>query len=245
MRRFLGICLLLLLSLTPAYPSASDFDGSTSRVEVTSVSAINTPTTISVGCWTRREGDGENSLGYILNKRPSGVSEDWQIENDSANGNYNVLIAFSSPGTINYAVARPSANVWVHVAFTYDGTTADPVVYFDGIAQSVTPSATPLGVYVPGTGNLVIGDRVAANRSWDGQLAECFYYNRVLGANEVKSIRHCGPKSVPNGSVGYWPLGVFGGRNYTSTAGLTGTAIGVTAVGTGPPIPYIQGSTCE
>ena len=50
--------------------------------------------------------------------------------------------------------------------------------------------------------------------------------------------------TAPRGRIGYWPMGVFGGRNYTSTTGLDGTETAITQVGPHPPLSYAsQGST--
>lgn len=234
------VTLLCAFCCVPAY-SASDFDGSTSRVEVTYSAPLGS-TAFSVGCWTRREGDGEGgSTAMILNKKPGGVDEDWQFTSEASVPSYRVTIAFTG-GVISYDVARPAVDTPVHTSFTYAGTTADPIIYFDAVPQSVTPTGTASGSYITGTGNLTIGDRVTADRSWDGQLAECFYYNRALSANEIVSIACrgslCGVRSVPRGLIAYWPLGVFSGRNHTSTASLSGTATGLTVLNNGPPIAY-------
>jgi hypothetical protein len=238
------LILLLLLWYTPVYPSSSDFNGSTSQVIVTSNAAIQ-EASFTVGCWMRREGDGAGSTGEPLGKDNGGATQEgWQIRNS---GTDVMFIARVDPDQGRWTIARPATNTWAHVVVAYDGTSDanDPVMYLNGVSQSVTEVLTPAGTWNPGTINLGIGSIGSGGSAfWDGQLAECFFNSRVLASNEVKAVMNCGPKAVPN-SVGYWPLGVFGGRNYTATSGLSGAETGLSTLGNGPPIRYVQGATCD
>lgn len=239
MRRFLVLFLLLCLFPAIAWPTASDFNGTTSRLAVSHTSAI-AASAFTMGCWTYRESDGENSLGRIWDKNLAHAFTTQSTTYEFAAHGWNTTDGL-------WTIAKPAVNEWHYIAIAYNtaATTNDPNIFVDGVLQTATETQTPAGTYADGSGDLIIGDRSDALRSWDGRLASCFYYNRMLTATEVKQIMRCGPPSLGNGLVGYWPMGVFGGRNYTSTTGLTGTETAITVSATGPPVSAPQGGLCD
>lgn len=82
--------------------------------------------------------------------------------------------------------------VWQNVVATYNGTatTNDPLIYINGISQTVTEKTTPTGSY-PADSTLVfrIGNNATPGvRAWDGKIAEVGYWNRILSPEEIKSL---------------------------------------------------------
>ena len=229
--------MLLILSLLalPQYvgATASDFNATTSIVTITQQVAINS-NVFTFGCWTYREGSGEGTIGRIVDKRAVGG---WTVYVGDANTNYSFDADWSTTDG-DWDIALPALNTWVHFAVSYDfgATTNDPTFYFDGVEQTETEDATPVGTEANGADDLTIGNLAAATRTWDGKLADCFFYNHILTANEIKQIMRFGPPSLDNGLIGYWPLGAFTGFNYTSTTGLDGTPTALTVSNIGPPV---------
>jgi hypothetical protein len=84
----------------------------------------------------------------------------------------------------------PKANVWAHLAVTWNGSVGNPLnakIYLDG---------HDLGIQVPGIqncttiGNMVIGggSTLADHKPWDGHMDEFAVYDRVLTAQEILDI---------------------------------------------------------
>lgn len=232
-RRWL-LSLLLILWVLPAHAqTASHFDGTDSVITVTQQAAIN-GNVFTVGCWTRYASLGESSGGRMLAKDTG-----WNIRLVSGD-TYRLIADGWTTTDGQWDIPTQGTNTWAQIVVSYDGTSDanDPVMYRNGVSIVVTQIAGPVGTFIPGTGDLYIGNTNGSARTWDGELAECFFYNRVLSANEVVQVKTKGPASLQRGLIGYWPLGVFGARNYTSTLGLTGTPTSVTLVSGNPPLSY-------
>lgn len=241
-RTRLVLALLLYLALAGQVYPASDFDGTNSQIATTATTALDL-SSFSVGCWARKEGSGQSGVGAIISRTSSGMTSGWWINNIGTSATQ--FAAAWSGGEADWQIPVLTPNTWSHVLWSYNtGVTTAPVGYLDGVSQTVTTVNAPSGSYNSGTDALSIGDMVpvSAAFSWDGQLAECAIWNRILAANEVKAVAcrgsRCGVRAVPRGLIGYWPLGVFGGNNYTSTTGLTGTLSSVSVLNNGPPVSY-------
>lgn len=234
---------LLLLLPPPLWASSTTINATTTELEVASVAAIQ-GTTFSIGCWAYRAGHGENTLSIIYSKGGDTGTDGWFVyDENAANTQLRFSARYDDTNGI-WRINRPSDSTWFHWMFTYTWTVAGgaPVGYIDGAAVTVTQVTAPIG-NANGTGQpLTIGNRPDAAFTWNGRLANCVFYNRILTANEVKASMRC-PKNVTNGLIGFWPLGVFGGRNYTSTASLALTETDTAVSATGPPVNCPQGSS--
>jgi hypothetical protein len=244
-RNIIGIiCSLIitftgLLIYTPAVsPGGSEFDGSTSIISIPNQAALN-GTLVTTGCWSRYE-----SLGGASASRMIKHNSHWEIRIIGTATYRFQALGWSTIGV--WSFPGQALNTWAHIAASYDrSSTANvPIGYLNGIAQTVTTVTAPTGTFTTGTNPITIGNQTAANLTWDGQLAECFLYNRILGPGEIMQVKNRGPADRGI-ATGYWPLGVFGARNYTSTSGLVGTPTSVTvSVVSGPPLAYSpQGET--
>jgi hypothetical protein len=231
--RFSVFLLTLFWLVTPAWATWSEFNAVDSIITVPAVAGLHV-TTVSVGCWARFETAGEANAARLWSKDNA---LDLRIS-----GSTYVLLGLGWNGTDgNWSIPLPATNTPHHLLVTYDGNSTSnvPAMYLNGVAQSVSTNTPPTGSFVAGTGDLCLGNSCDTTRTWDGQVGECVYYNRVLTVTEGKSLAFRGSLAVSRGRVGYWPLGVFGARNYTSTGGLTGTPSNVTvSTVPGPPISY-------
>jgi hypothetical protein len=91
----------------------------------------------------------------------------------------NVLVGGSNLTAEGAALA---ANVWTHVAGTYDGTTVR--LYVNGVQVSSRPAGGPIST---STGPLRIGGNSLWGEFFEGRIDEVRVYNRVLTSSEIQA----------------------------------------------------------
>ena len=82
---------------------------------------------------------------------------------------------------------------WQHVVLIYDADTAAaggaPTVYVNGEAVVVTEAAAPDAARDSDAATeMKIGQNSAGGKSWNGRMDDLMFFNRELGAAEIKSI---------------------------------------------------------
>lgn len=157
--------------------------------------------------WTYRSGGGGGSLGRIFDKRQGGTQVE-AIYTDFVNNKYDYERDWSTTNGI-WTVPMPSASAWHHFAVVYDQTATgnNPVIYIDGISQTVTRSSTPAGAVLTNTDAYVIGNRGTggtANRAWQGSLAHFCIHDVLLSPGEIRDAMRYG--FTPRGLRSYLPL---------------------------------------
>jgi len=88
-----------------------------------------------------------------------------------------------------------TANIWYHVAVTYDrsATTNDPIFYVNGTPDTTSSLGDPTGsANDDSTVNLLIGGRSGGDRSWEGRIDDLRIYNRILSASEIAALYNQG-----------------------------------------------------
>jgi len=98
-----------------------------------------------------------------------------------------------SNGRWHTATSTITLNEWIHVAVSYSGggsaPGSDPVLYINGIAQSITEDTTPTGDWRGITASdCYIGNKQTADAAWEGNLADIAIWNKILTADEIKAI---------------------------------------------------------
>ena len=98
-----------------------------------------------------------------------------------------------SNGRWHTATSTITLNEWMHVAVSYSGggsaPGSDPVLYINGIAQSITEDTTPTGNWIGITASdCYIGNKQTADAVWEGNLADIAIWNKILTADEIKAI---------------------------------------------------------
>lgn len=90
----------------------------------------------------------------------------------------------NNPTTTLWAPIVDPAGTWMHLALTYDGTTA--TLYTNGVAaMSTVPTGTPTA-YVPNVdAPFTVGIRSSLNFEWAGNVAEAAMYSSALSATRV------------------------------------------------------------
>ncbi len=94
----------------------------------------------------------------------------------------------STNGVFNVAV--PSTNVWHTLIITYDSGSVSnvPIIYLDGIPQTVTTGTTPVGTANSVSGTMYIGNVVGLNRCFNGYIGSLFRWKRLLNTSEIKQL---------------------------------------------------------
>lgn len=205
MRKLLVLLILLLaLPLGAAY----DFTGTGSDDAIkTNLTAHNDQR--SYGLWVYREGDGEGGGGRMWDKRDNDDEVEflWMW---GANNAYDFKRLFSA-GPGEWLIDEPTLNAWHHILITYDSTsvTNNPIMYIDGVSQTVTEQNTPAGTANTNSSAYIIGNRNhptnGYNRTWDGRLCEWAVWNRLLTADEADIIgaKKFSPLFIPDGLIRY------------------------------------------
>ena len=202
--------------------------GGTHKVEVSGYAAINSLDRFSVVAQVRRSG--------LLDGVGTGVLWDrlgLQVQDRGAAGDIRIQFGRWNVTALVVSMARPSGTAYRGWALSYDyGSDANrPVVYVDGVAQSVSDVFAPVGTLAADTGTLTLGSDAAGAFPWDGYLAGAAIWNRVLAAGEL-AARSWGlaPVCVASGLVGWWPLAGLAAPEVNRWAGNTGAVTGTARV---------------
>jgi len=80
-------------------------------------------------------------------------------------------------------------NVWAmrHVAYDYSSTSNKPSMYVNGSAQSTTSFSSPTGIATTNSSQIVIGNRPAGDRVFDGSMAGFRIRNTLLSDDWVST----------------------------------------------------------
>lgn len=180
--------------------NAFDFDGSDDYVKITNASnalkLIGSDATFSA--WVKPR----TIVGY-----------DGVIGNNFANGWWfslnagKVALWSASETTVYNSSAVIPANTWTHILATYVNASRTVKFYINGVYNSVSVTAFPIG---DGGASFYIGDdgRDGAGYPFDGLMDDIRVYNRVLSAGE---IGQCFAGSCPPTNLtGHWDFNESG-----------------------------------
>jgi hypothetical protein len=168
----------------------------------------------------------------------------WDSQSASAYGTgpgclyLNIQDANNNPPNGYHTLASPAgivhANVYQHVAFTYDRTSGVATIYLNGV--NVAQTTFPTNIVPQTSYDLYLGVRASdvPPTLWAGSLDEFSVYKRVLSSNEIAAIYLAGSggKCPP----GQRPVITMQPTNQTVVVGQTAT-FAVSANGT-PPLSY-------
>jgi hypothetical protein len=150
----------------------------------------------TVCAWVRVESDGGGNFGHIVDTRGVGSSEGWVLfTRDEGVGDdyqFSLQVQTSAGGPNAWETTdRPFLNQWVFIALTFDSdsVTTAPVMYLDGESVSVTTITDTGTGYVSDAGNdLLVGNRDAGDRGFDGDIEIVALYDEVKSAAEIRDI---------------------------------------------------------
>src|SRR5262245_41657798 len=109
--------------------------------------------------WANRNGTGGGGLGRMFDKRTASASTEVELFYHNSGAEYEYLRGWSSAAG-RWSFTAPATGAWRHLAVSYDaGSTANnPVVYLDGVSQSLT-TITPSGTLLTNTAEYIVGNR--------------------------------------------------------------------------------------
>jgi len=189
---------------------AYDLNGTNQSINYTLNASQTTLNTVTYGFWAQADSYGTNYRKWWY----QGTVGDREIamEMDSGYGSPTGFVFVSkwtgTPGV--WSCNAPTVNVWHHFCVTYDwGSTAnDPIIYLDGVSQTIIERLGPGGTKDNNGTAFNFGSEANSSTFFDGKLTEPFMYNRILTAAEIASIGTKGfsPLMIPRGLVFYDPL---------------------------------------
>ena len=145
----------------------------------------------------------------------------FRLHNDNVSSNIGYAVQFIRSDSALYANrfrffrgwsgSSGGAGIWnfqhstglQHIAITYDDNSAanDPIIYVNGVTQTLTESTAPSGTKVPiaSTAFFSIGDPGSAttSKSFKGTISSFVIYNRIFTAAEVMNA-YTSRKLIPS-----------------------------------------------
>jgi hypothetical protein len=188
-----------------------DFDGVDDFILCGSNPIINNLFAIPGGtamAWINFDSIGENGFGRIFDKDNGGFG--WLLHLSSGVLRFGHAFegAGNVDGTWNTPLAISNSGKWIHTAVTYLNalSTNDPILYINAVSGTVTENTTP--ATDPTLDNLQamrIGNRSAADRTFDGRISYAELHDVILTPDEIKESMML-PGSVQRGLVFFQPL---------------------------------------
>jgi hypothetical protein len=152
---------------------------------------------------------------WWVNPRSTANGEHWNkgngIECVSSSATSGFIFKRALSTTYEWRYTAPTVGVWTHIVVTYnqDAPTTAPIVYYNGAVQTNQTTVTATGAAQTNTTPVVIGNRAAADRAYDGTLAEFAIWDRTLTFAEIQILaRGASPLSFAVALSEYIPLDV-------------------------------------
>ncbi len=184
---------------------ALNFSGGSSTDRVSRTATIAVPTQRTYLVWFKATGAFDVTTRRL-----------WDFHDGASNGVD--LLAISSTrlefqvvwsSTIGRweVTSLPSTGVWHSLILAYDdgGTVNDPVIYIDGVSQTVNEFSTPAGSAPSTATELHIGNSAGTDRAWNGDLARFARWDTILTAAEIEALAAgYPPHMIRSGSLFLW-----------------------------------------
>lgn len=177
--------------------TAGVFDGASGNATVTDNVAIQNIFDGGGGftIWVKPSSDGEGNEARIVDK--GGASTGWTAHVLSEAAGF-VKIRFikifsTTSGQWTTTTAVLPINVWSEVGVFYDADSIvnDPTIEINGVSQTLTEDATPVGTRSSDVGiNIILGNQETDARTWDGNMRELKIWTRILTAAERTAIKN-------------------------------------------------------
>ncbi len=152
---------------------------------------------------------------WWVNPRATANGEHWNkgngVEAVSSSAAVGLVFKRLLTGTYEWRYTAPTVGVWTHVLITYnqDDPLTAPIVYYNGAVQTVQTTVTSTGAATISALQVVIGNRAAADRAYDGTLAEFAIWDRILAFTEIQMLaKGVSPLFMPVELSEYIPLDV-------------------------------------
>jgi hypothetical protein len=215
------------------FGDAIDFNGSSSKLERTTANVLNSSTRVTVCCWIRPDGVGENN-GYVFTLDPDGPHPDsaaFIIRHDSSSNHLVINKKAGAAGTEGVWKIPITDGIWnaVCVRLDFSGDYA-PTARVNLKSVPVTVITTPVGIQDLPVVGYCVGNRSAQDQTWDGRIAQLQVFNAILTDGEADATVIT-PGLVTSNRRLYLPMTSASDTNDASGLLLHGTG---TDLGTGP-----------
>ena len=204
------------------FDGALDFNGVSDYVDLGADPTLDNifDSGATVTAWINPAGWGEGDFGRILDKADNlgGNQNGWAFE---VYGSQQALFfqhGFSGGiGNFQTPTGSISLDTWQHVAVVFDNSSDfnDPILYIDGIAQTVTETSTPSGTRLSDSGiTLTMGNYfIDFSRTFDGLLDDVRIYDYMLTDTEIADL------AVQEGSCNGTFRDEFNAQSYSNNDG--------------------------
>jgi hypothetical protein len=191
------------------YGSALNFNGNDTLVSIVDnagdLDNIEKQGGMTVVAWINPVNSGFGGAGRIVDKDNN--EGGWFLSMKGTNQIQFVGDEFATSAMTVISTATVQLNSWNHIAVTWDGK-ADGnncLIYINGVLSATTKT---IGVGASGTDSgipIVIGNRTAADRGFNGGIEEVAMWDRVLSVTEVSRFMTPNPTPTPSPSISNSP----------------------------------------
>jgi len=216
------------------YGNALSFDGTNDNVGIPDSNSLDLTSALTLSAWVKLDSLHARWQDLIFKERADNGS--YSLDADSNGNSRPNLSIFRSGGDWGFTEgpAVLPTNQWVHLAGTWDGSTAK--LYVDG---TVVKTRILTGTIPASTGMLRIGGTTVfgGNQFLDGLIDEVRIYNRALSQTEVQTDKDISIAAQTSSGLGEpVPTTTYGysattGRPTTVTAGAKTTTTAYDNVG--------------
>lgn len=196
----------------------------------------------SFSFWAYINGSGGGALGRILSSTAAGIGGITMLIDLVGAGTQFRLSGWFSTTTGDFRIAAPSSGSWHHILMTYDASSSSnvPVMYLDGVSQSITTTTSPVGsANGASSTNGIIGNNGGGVRNWDGMIAHLAAWNIILNQGDATYLA-AGNSPYLNHKESLMLYPPLYGNNNPETDLINGTSSSITGTLKGSSDPAIK-----
>ena len=166
----------------PVRGQVLNLDGLDDSVEI--AGSFGTPANVTLAAWV----NGYNTDGVVVTLSDR-ITLEFDVTSPDAMGNpRGVSVSYNDGSTVQYTSSGQFlfGDGWHHVAATFDETSETMTLFIDGavVAQDTFTKSIAAG----SSGSSFIGQDVAGNGDFDGQIDDVRIYSRALSATEIENM---------------------------------------------------------
>jgi gliding motility-associated-like protein len=221
---------VITVTVSPAprfFNQALNFDGSNDKISIPHTPSLQLPNTFTLEAWVKADASLSNSSRWgIVSKNV------WVSGGNSTSGlGYGLDLEGGKPRLVlgkndgAWSDAASSSNLptgsWIHIAGTYDGTTAR--LYINGV---LTASRATTNFWNNNGAALTIGSWPGENKFFKGEIDDVRIWNVTRSEAQINQFKDVELSGTETGLVAYYDLnqGTPAGANSTVTTVIDRTA---------------------
>ena len=184
------------------------FDGSNDYVSIPNTSSLN-PTNVTVECWMYLT--AYTARPHIVGKGQSGTGAYWLVVETTREPRFYFTVGNTGTWQSTTTTYRlPATNGWIHMAGTYNGTTAR--CYIDGVEQGSKVASPSGNLRTNNTDPIYLGRSYAIppQNLVTGKMDEVRIWNVARTQTQIQDNMYNHIPSPFTNLVGYWRLNESG-----------------------------------